>query len=186
MENRWGSNGNSDRFYFKITADGECSHEIKRCLLLERKGMTNLDSTLKIRDITLLPKVCIVKVMVFPVFRYECESWTIKKAECRRTDAFKLWYWRRLLRVPWTAGRSSQSILKKISPEYLLEGLMLKQTRMLGKSEGWRRRGWQRMRWLDAISDWRDMSRETSEWWTRMRSVLQSMRSQRLGHNWVS
>ena len=110
----------------KITADGDCSHEIKRCLLLGRKIMTNLDSILKSKDITFPTKVHLVKVMVFPVVIYGCESWTIKKAECQRIDAFDLWYWRRLLRVPWTARRSNQSILKEISPEYSLEGLMLK------------------------------------------------------------
>jgi len=110
----------------KITADGDCSHEIKRCLLLGRKVMTNLDSILKSRDITLSTKVCLVKAMVFPVVMYGCESWTIKKAEPWRIDAFELWCWRRLLRVPWTARRSNQSILKEISPEYSLEGLMLK------------------------------------------------------------
>ena len=110
----------------KITADGDCSHEIKRRLLLGRKVMTNLDSILKSRDITLLTKVCLVKAMVFPVVIYGCESRTIKKAECRRTDAFELWCWRRLLRVPWTARRTNQSILKEISPQYSLEGLMLK------------------------------------------------------------
>ena len=110
----------------KITADGDCSHEIKRWLLLGRKVMTNLDSILKSRNITLLTKVHLVKVMVFPVVMYECESWTIKKAECQRIDAFELWCWRRLLRVPWTARRSNQSILKEISPECSLEGLMLK------------------------------------------------------------
>ena len=110
----------------KITADGDCNHEIKRCLLLGRKAMANLESTLKSRDMTLPTKVCLVKAMVFPVVKYECESWTIKKAECRRTDAFELWCWRRLLRVPWTARRSNQSILKEISPEYSLEGLILK------------------------------------------------------------
>ena len=111
---------------FKITADGDCSHEIKRHLLLGRKGMTNLASVLKSRDITLLTKVCLVKAMVFPVVMYGSESWTIKQAECRRIDAFELWCWRRLLRVPETARRSNQSILKEISPEYSLEGLMLK------------------------------------------------------------
>ena len=138
----------------KITADGDCSHEIKRCLLLGRKAMTNLDSILKSRDITLPTKVDLVKV--FPVVMYGCESWTIKKAECQRIDAFELWFWRRLLRVPWIARRSNQPILKEISPEYLLEGLMLKlkfqyfghlmqrpdsleKTLMLGKIEG--RRG---------------------------------------------
>ena len=110
----------------KITADGDCSHEIKRCLLLGRKAMTNLGSILKSRDITLPAKVHLVKVMVFQVVMYGCESWTITKAEHRRTDAFELWCWRRLLRVPWTARRSNQSILKEISPEYSLEGLMLK------------------------------------------------------------
>ena len=112
---------------FKITADGDCSHEIKRCLLLGRKTMTNPDSILESRDITLLIKVHLVKAMVFPVVMYRCESWTMKKAEHRRTDAFELWCWRRLLRVPGTARRSNQSILKEISPEYSLEGLMLKQ-----------------------------------------------------------
>ena len=110
----------------KITADGQCSHEIKRCLLLGRKAMTNLDSVLKSQDITLPTKDCMVKAMVFPVVMYECESWTIKKADCQRTDVFKLWCWRRLLRVPWTARRSNQSILKEITPKYSLEGLMLK------------------------------------------------------------
>ena len=110
----------------KITADGDCSHEIKRCLLLRRKAMTNLDSILKSRDITLSTKVRLVKAMVFPVTMYGCESWTIKKAECRRIDAFQLWCWRRLLRVPWIARRSNQSILKEISPGCSLEGLMLK------------------------------------------------------------
>ena len=151
----------------KITADGDCSHEIKKCLLLGRKAMTNLDCILKSRDITLSTEIHIIKGMVFPVVMYGCESWTIKKAE-RRIDAFELWCWRRLLRVPWTAGRSNQSILKEISPEYSLEGLMLKlnlqyfvhlmrradsleKTLMLGKTKGRRRKGRQRMRWLDGI-----------------------------------
>ena len=159
----------------KITADGDCSHEIKRRLLLGRKVMTNLDSIFKSRDITLPTKVRLVKAMVFPVVMYGCESWTVKKAERRRTDAFELWYWRRLLRVPWNSRRSNQSILKEISPEYSLEGLTLKlklqyfgylmwradsleNTLMLGKIEGRRRRGWQRMRWLDGIIDSTDMS----------------------------
>ena len=137
----------------KITADGDCSHEIKRCLLLGRKVMTNLDSILKSRDITFLTKFCLVKAMVFPVVIYGCEGWTIKKAECQRIDAFELWCWRRLFRVPWNARRSNQSILKEISPEYSLGGLMLKlklqysghlmrrtdsleKTLMLGKTEG--------------------------------------------------
>ena len=129
MADRWGNNGNSDRLYFwgsKITVDGDCSHEIKRRLLLGRKVMTNLDNILKSRDITLPTKVCLVKAMVFPVVMYECESWAIKKAACQRIDAFELWCWRRLLRVPWTARRSNQSILKEISLGYSLEGLMLK------------------------------------------------------------
>ena len=142
----------------KITADGDCSHEIKRHLLLGRKVMTNLDSILKSRDITLPTKVCLVEAMVSPVVMYGCESWTVKKAECRRIDAFELWCWRRLLRVSWTARRSNQSILKEINPEYSLKGLMLKlklqyfghlmrradsfeKTLMLGKIEGRRRRG---------------------------------------------
>ena len=111
---------------FKITADGDCSREIKRCLLLGRKVMSNLDSMLKSRDITVSAKIHLVKAMVFPVVMYGCESWTIKKAKCRRIDAFDLWCWRRLLRFPWTARRSNQSILKEISPEYSLEGLILK------------------------------------------------------------
>ena len=129
MANRWENNGNSDRLHFlgsKITADDDYSHESKRCMHLGRKAMTNLDSVLKSRDITLLTKVHIVKAMVFPVVMYRCESWTIKQAECQRIDGFELWCWRRLLRVPWTARRSRQSILKEISPEYSLEGLMLK------------------------------------------------------------
>ena len=159
----------------KITADGDCSHEIKRCLLLGRKVMTNLDSILKSRDITLPTKVHLVKAMVFPIVMYGCESWTIMKAECQRIDAFELWCWRRLLRVPWTARRSNQSILKEISPEYSLERLMLKlklqyfghlmrttdsfeKTLMLGKIEGRKRRGRQRMRWLDGITESMDMN----------------------------
>ena len=157
----------------KITADGDCSHEINRRLLLERKVMTNLDSIIKSRDITLPAKVHLVKAMVFPMVMYGCESCTIKKAECWRIDAFELWYWRRLLRVPWTTRRSNQSILKEISPEYSLEGLMLKfqyfghlmwrtdsyeKTLMLGKIEGRKRRGQQRMRWLDGITDSMDLS----------------------------
>ena len=129
MANRWGNSGNCDRLYFsgcKITADGDCSHEIKRSLLLGRKVMTNLDSILESRDMTLPTKVCLVKAMVFSVAMYGCESWTIKKAECRRIDGFQLWCWRKVLRVPWTARRSNYSILKEISPKYSLEGLMLK------------------------------------------------------------
>ena len=154
----------------KITADGNCSHEIKRCLFLGRKVVTNLYSILKNRAITLSTKAHFVKAMVFPIVMHGCESWTLKKAKCQRTDAFELWCWRRLLRVPWTARRSNQSILKEISPEYSLEELMLKlklqyfghlmrradsleKTLMLGKIEGRRRRGRQRMKWLDGITD---------------------------------
>jgi len=164
----------------KITADGDCSHEIRRCLLLGRKVMTNLDSILKSRDITLLTKVCVVKAMVFLVVMYGCEIWTVMKAEHHRIDAFELWCWRRLLRVPWTERRSNQSILKEISPWCSLEGLMLKlklqcfghlmrrvdsleKTLMLGKIEVRRRRGRQRMRWLDGITDLMNMS--LSKFW---------------------
>ena len=159
----------------KITADGDCSREINRYLLLERKAMTNLDSISKSRNITLPTKVRLVKAMVFPVAMYGYESWTVKKAEHQRIHAFELWYWRRLSRVPWTARRSNQSILKEISPGCSLEGLMLKlklqnlghligrtdsleKTLMLGKTEGRRRRGRQRMRWLDGITDSVDLS----------------------------
>ena len=160
----------------KIIADGDCSHEIKRRLLFGRKAMTNLHSVLKSRDITLPTKVRLVKAMVFPVVMYGCESWTIKKAECQRIDAFELWCWRRLLRVPWTARRSNQSILKEINPEYSLEGLILKlkrqyfghlirtKSQLIGKDpdagKDWRQeeKGWQRTRWLDGITDSMDMS----------------------------
>ena len=129
MANRWGNNGNRTDFIIvdsKITSDGDCSHEIKRHFLLRSKAMTNLDSKLKSRDITLPTKVHLVKAIVFPVVMYECESWTIKKAECQRIDAFELWCWRRLLGIPWTARRSNQSILMEISPGCSLERLMLK------------------------------------------------------------
>ena len=176
MANKW---GNSERLYFlggsKITADGDCSHEIKRFLLLVRKVMTNLDSILKSRDITLPTKVHLAKAIVFPGFMSGYESWILKKARCQRIDVFELGCWRRLLRVPWTARRSNQSILKEICPQYSLEWLMLKlklqyfvhlmwrtdsltKTLMLGKIEGRRRRGQQRIRWLDGITDSMDMS----------------------------
>ena len=182
MANWWGNSGNSDRLLFweapKITADGDCSHEIKRHLLLGRKAMTNLDSILKSRDIALPTKVHLVKAMVLPVVMYGCESWTIKKAEHWIIDAFELWCGRRLLRVPWIARRSNQSILKEINLEYSLEGLMLnlklqysghlmwrtdslEKTLMLGKIEGRRRREQQRMRWLDGIINSVDMSLST-------------------------
>ena len=186
----------------KITADGDCGHEIKRCSLLGRKVMTNLDSIFKSRDITFPTMVHLVKAMVFSVVMYGCESWTVQKAECRRIDAFELWCWRRLLRVPWTARRANQSILKEISPGCSLEGMMLKlklqyfghlmrrvdsleKTLMLGGTGDSRRRGWQRMRWLDGITDLMDMSlRNSLSWWcTGKAGVLRFMGSQRVGHD---
>ena len=187
----------------KITADGDCSHEIKKCLLLGRIVMTNLDSLLKSRDITLPTNVHLVKAMVFPAVMYGCESWTIKKAEHWRIDTFELWCWVRLLRVSWTARRSNQSILKEITPEYSLEGLMLKlklqtfghlmgrtesfgKTLMLGKIKGGRRRGQQRMRWLDGITDSMDMSLSPGVGHGQGGLACCSPWGHRVGHNWAT
>ena len=206
MPNRWETVETVADFILggsKITADGDCSHEIKRCLLLGRKVITNLDSILNTRDISLSTKFRVVKAMVFQLVMYGCESWTIKKAEHWNIDAFELWCCRRLLRVPWTARRSNQSILKEISPGYSLEGLILRlklqffghlmwradsfeKTLMLGKTEGRRRRGQQRMRWLMAPPTqwtwvWVDSG---SWWWTGRPGLLPFMGSQRVRHNW--
>ena len=181
-----------------MTADGDCSHEIKRCLLLGRKVMTNLESILKSRDITFPTNVRQVKAMVFPVVKYGCESWTIEKAERQRMDAFELWCWRRLLRVPWTARRSNQSILREISPLMLKLKLQyfghlmrtadsLEKTLMLGGIGGRRRRGQQRMRWLDGITDSMEMSLNSrSWWWTGRPGMLRFMVSQRVRHDWAT
>ena len=185
----------------KITADGDCSHEIKRCLPFGRKVMANLESIFKSRDITLPMKVCVVKAMVFPVVVYGCESWTIKKVECRRTGAFELWCWRRLLQVPWTARRSKQSILKEISLECSLEGLMLKlklqyvghlmwrndsfeKTLMKAGGEG-DDRGWDG--WMASLPRWTWVwVNSGSSWWTERPGVLRFMGSQRVRHNWAT
>ena len=204
MADRWGNNGNSERYYFggsKITADGDCSHEIKRHLLPGRKVMTNLDSILKRRDNTLPTKVHLVKAMVFPVVRYGCENWTVKKAEHRRIDAFELWCWRRLLRVPWTARRSNQSILKEINPEYSLEGLMLTLQyfgHLMGRTDSfekpwcWERlkaggegddRGWDG--WMVSPTQWTWVWVSSgSWWWTGKPGMLQSMGLQ--SQTWLS
>ena len=189
----------------KITADGDYSHEIKRNFSIGRKVMTNLDSILKSRDITLPTKVLLIKAVVFPVVMCGCESWTIKKAERRRIDAFELWCWRRLLRVPWTARRSSQSILKDISPEYSLEGLMLKlkvqyfgpwceELTHLKRPWCWERlkaggegddRGWDS--WMASLTQWTwAWVNYGSWWWTGNPGVLRSMGSQRVGHDWAT
>ena len=188
----------------KITADGDCSQEIKRCLLLGRKVMTNLDRILKSRDITLPTKVRLVKGMVFPVVMYGCESWSIKKAEHWKIDAFELWCWRRLLRVPWTARRSNQSILKEISPEYSLEGPMLKlkpqyfghlmrRTDWFEKTWCWERlkvgegddRDWDV--WMASLTQWTWVWVNSGSWrWTGRPGILQSMGSQRVRHDWAA
>ena len=189
----------------KITADGDCSPEIRRCLLLGRKVMTNLDSILKSRDITLPAKVHLVKAMVFPKVRYGGEKWTIKKTERQRTDAFELWCWRRLLRVPWTARRSNQSILKEISPGCPLEGLMLKLklqyfSHLIWRADSFRRPWcWERWRaggegddrewygWMASPTQWtRIWVDSDSWWWIRRPGVLWFMGSQRVGHDWAT
>ena len=189
----------------KITADGDCSHEIKRCLLLGRKVTTNLDNIFKSRDITLPTKVCLVKAMVFPVVMYGCESWTVKKAECQRIDAFELWYWRKLLRVPWTARRSNQSILQEISPGISLEGMMLKlklhtSATWCEELTHWKRlwcweglgaggkgddRGWDS--WMASPTRWTWVwVNSGSWWWTGRPGVQRFMGSQRVGHDWAT
>ena len=189
----------------KITADGDCSHKIKRCLLLGRKVMTNLDSIFKRRDIILPTNVHLVKAMVFPVVMYGCESWIIKKAECQRIDAFELWCWRRLLRVPWTARRSNQSILKEISPGCSLEGLMLKLKlqyfgHLMGRLTHLKRLWcWERLRtggegadrgwdgWMASPTQWTWVWVDSGSWWWTGRSgVLRFMGLQRVGHKWAT
>ena len=188
----------------KITADGDCSHEIKRCLLLERNAMTNLDSILKSRDITLPTKVCLVKAMVFPVVLYGCESWTVKKAERWRIDAFELWCWKRLLRVPCTARRSNQSILKETSPEYSLEGLRLKlKLQYLGhlmrRTDSWKRLlCWERFKagregddtgwggWMTSPTQWTWVWVSSGSWWWKEAWRAAVHGSQRLWHDWAT
>ena len=206
MENRWEAVETVRDFIFlgsKITADGDCSHEIKRHLLPGRKAMTNLDSILQSRDITLPTKIRLVRAMVFPVVMYGCESWTIKKAEHRRIDAFELWCWRRLLRVPWTARRSNQSILKEINPEYSLEGLMLTLQyfgHLMGRTDSfekpwcWERlkaggegddRGWDG--WMVSPTQWTWVWVSfRSWWWTGKLGMLQYMGSKRVGQDWAT
>ena len=208
MANRWGNNGNSDRLYFlgsKITTDGDCRHEIKRSLLLGRKAMTNLDSILKSTDITLSKKIHLAKAMVFPIVMYGCESWTIKKAERGKIDAFELWYRRRFMRLPWTARRINQSILKEISPEYSLEGLMLKLKlqhfgHLMWRTDSWKRPWcWERLRaggkgddrgwdgWMESPTEWTWVRVGFRSWcWTGKPGMLQSMGSQRVRHDWVT
>ena len=209
MANRWRNSGNSVRLYFflssKITADDDCSHEIKRCLLFGRKVMTNLDSILKCRDITLSTKVRLVKDIFFPVVMYGCENWTLKKAEHRRFDAFEQWWWRRLLRVSWTARRSNQTILKEISPGCSLEGLMQSwNSNTLATSceelTHWKRpRCWERLGaggevndrgwggWMASPTQWTWVwVNSRSWWWTGRPGVLRFMGSQRVRHNWAT
>ena len=204
MANRRGNNGNGERLYFggsKITADADCSHEIKRHLLLGRKAMTHLDSILKTRDITLPTKVHLVKAVVFPVVMYGCESWTIKTADQWIIGAFELWCWRRLLRVPWTARRSNQSILKEISPEYSLEGWNFNTFSTWCKElTHWKRPWcWERLKvggegddrawdgWMASLTRWIWVwASSRSWWWTGKPGMLQSMGLQRVGHDWVT
>ena len=192
-------------FYSKVTADGDCSHKIKRRLLLGKKVMTNIDSILKSRDITLSTKVCVVQAEVFPVVMYGCESWSIKKAECRRIYAFELWCWRRLLWVPWTARRSNQSILKEISPGCSLEGLLLKMKlqyfgHLMRRADSFERPWcWERLRvggegdnrasdgWMVSLTQWTWVwVNSGSWWWTGRPDVLQFMWSQRVRHDWTT
>ena len=208
MANRWGDSENSERLYLggsKITADGDCSHEIKRSLLLGRKAMTNLDSILKSRDITLPMKLHLIKAMIFPVVMYGCESWAIKKVEHWRVDAFELWCWRRLLRVPWTARRSNQSILKEIGPEYSWQdwcwnwssntlATWCKEVTPWKRPWCWERlkvggegdsRGWDG--WMASPSQWTWVWVNTgSWWWTGRPGLLQPMELQRVRHDWVT